>query len=138
MNGIELLKKFAEENGISDSVVSKFLSKFNNPKTMDELLELPSDMLEHVSYISYLDEPLKSFIKDNMWCERYMVIDLERVLDCLYDSLYSVVLDDVDIDDVGIENLEAKDEESKSELKKLQKVAQYIIDTKFGSVVYDW
>lgn len=136
MDTVELLKEFAKEQGIDVKEVDKFFKKWDSPKTINELLALPENLLNHVSYISYLDEPLKSFITDEMWCERYMTIELERVVDTLYDRIYNLVNDDFDEDD--IENLKIDDEEKQKELEELKVIVQYVIDTKFGSVVYDW
>jgi hypothetical protein len=142
MEVTELLKEFAKSQGINVKEVDKFLAQFNSPKNLDELLELPESMLEHVSYISWLGEPLKSFIQDEMWCERYMTIDLERVVDTLLDRKYDlargIVGDDVDFEDIDFENLEIEDAETKEKLDDLLAVEKYIVDSKFGSVVYDW
>lgn len=142
MNGIELLKEFAKERGISEAEVNKFLSKWDNPKTLDDLMQLPHDMLNHESYITWLGEPLKSFICDDMWNDRYETIELDTVVDILLDRkcdlLSGIVGDDVDFDDIDIDSLEIEDEEIKAKLKRYQEIEQYIIDTKFGSVVYDW
>lgn len=136
---IELLRKFAHAQNIDSKEVNKFLAQYENPKTLDELTSLPESLLNHISFISYVKEPLKSFIKDEMWCERYMTIDLESVADCLYDRAYNLVdSDEVDINDIGIENLTTDNEDAKEELKQLKSVAKHLVDIKFGSVVYDW
>jgi DNA-binding transcriptional MerR regulator len=127
MNGIELLKEFAKEQGIDVKEVDKFLSKWENPKTLEELMQLPHDMLNHESYITWLGEPLKSFICDDMWNDRYETIELDTVVDILQDRIYGVEEDD-----------EISEEKREKLLAKYKEIEQYIIDTKFGSVVYDW
>ena len=142
MNTVELLKEFAKEQGINVAEVDKFLSKWNSPKTLDELLNLPKNLLNHVSYISYLDDPLKSFIGDEIWWERYMTIDLHRVVDVLLDRKWDLVRDlvdeDVHFDEIDFDALTIEDEEVKERLEELKEVEKHIINIKFGSVVYDW
>jgi len=142
MNTVELLKEFAKEQGINVAEVDKFLSKWNSPKTLDELLNLPKNLLNHVSYISYLDDPLKSFIGDEIWWERYMTIDLHRVVDVLLDRKWGLVRDlvdeDVHFDEIDFDALTIEDEEVKERLEELKEVEKHIINIKFGSVVYDW
>ncbi|UGO46171.1 hypothetical protein PQE74_gp088 [Bacillus phage vB_BanS_Chewbecca] len=133
----KLLKDFAKEQGINVNEVDKFLTKRSTANTLDELLKVPEGLLNHVEYITWLGEPLKSFISNDMWNERYETISLDTVVDCLHDRICDLV--DVDLDEVDIQDLKIEDdEESQKQLEKYQKIAQYIIDTKFGSVVYDW
>uniref|UniRef100_A0AB39C7C9 Uncharacterized protein n=1 Tax=Bacillus phage KoopaTroopa TaxID=3234046 RepID=A0AB39C7C9_9CAUD len=134
----KLLKDFAKEQGINANEVDKFLTKRSTANTLDELLKVPEGLLNHVEYITWLGEPLKSFISNDMWNERHETISLDTVVDCLRDRIYDLI-DDVDLDEVDIQDLKIEDdEESQKQLEKYQKIAQYIIDTKFGSVVYDW
>lgn len=136
---ISLLNEFAQTHGIDVEEVSKFLSKYNNPQTLDELLAIPNSLLTHVKYITYIREPLKTFITDDMWMERYETVTVDTIVDCLYDRIYDLLDDDdLDIDDVGIQNLKVEDEEKQKKLEYFQKIVKYIIETKFGSVVYDW
>jgi len=137
---IELLKEFAKAQGIEVSEVHKFLEEHNSPKTLNDLMKVPEGLLNHISYISYTPQPLKSFISDEMWCERYMTIDLERVVDCLYDRVYDLFYEDedFDLDEIGIENVKADDEEKREKLEEYQAIAKCLVDEKFGSVVYDW
>ncbi|UGO47928.1 p22 protein [Bacillus phage vB_BanS_MrDarsey] len=133
----KLLKDFAKEQGINVNEVDKFLTKRSTANTLDELLKVPEGLLNHVEYITWLGEPLKSFISNDMWNERHETISLDTVVDCLRDRIYDLI--DVDLDEVDIKDLKIEDdEESQKQLEKYQKIAQYIIDTKFGSVVYDW
>ena len=119
----DLLLEFAEENNIPKEKVAEFLRKKNDISTLEELENLPTELLNHISYISYCPEPLRSYISDRMWVERYMTIDLERVTDC--------IRDDMEYDDNG----EPIDSENNREL---QKIIDCMIKEKFGSVVYDW
>lgn len=142
MNGIDLLKKFAESKGISEKEVHEFLREHNSPKTLDDVLALPHDLQKHEKYITWVGEPLQSFISDEMWCERYKTIKVDRIVECIYDRIYSLFDmeedDDFDIDEIGIENVTIDDEENKEKLEYYKSVAKYIINTKFGSVIYDW
>lgn len=122
----EFLLEFALENGIKESVVHRFLARKSHVETLEDLENLPDEMREHIDYISYCPEPLKSFIIDEMWCERHKTIDLERVADKLRESM------DYDEND---EPMSVEDSETNREL---QKVIDCMIDCKFGSVTYDW
>lgn len=136
---IELLKEFAKAQNIDLKEVDKFISQYGIPKTLGELVELPKALKEDVDYISYVGEPLKSFIQDEMWCERYMTIDVERVAECLADRIYELLdSEEIDVWEAEIASLTTDDESKKDELEKLKEVSQYMLDTKFGSVVYDW
>lgn len=116
MDTVTILNEFAAAQGINKSEVDAFLSKYNSPKTLKDLSKLPTDMLEHISYITRLEEPLKSFIEeyDN---ERYETIDLEEVIDWLEESKY----------DAG-----------EDQMKKFKAIEEQILKMNFGSVVYDW
>ncbi|UGO50980.1 hypothetical protein PQE70_gp127 [Bacillus phage vB_BanS_Nate] len=133
----KLLKDFAKLHGININEVDKFVVERSSAKTLKELLKVPEGLLNHVDYITRLGEPLKSFISNDMWNDRYETIELDTVVDCLHDRISDLI--DVDLDKVDIKDLKIEDdEESQKQLEKYQKIAQYIIDTKFGSVVYDW
>jgi len=136
----ELLKDFAKSQGINVKEVDKFLSEYNSPKTLNDLQKVPEGLLEHINYITYVQQPLKSFISNEMWCDRNETVDLETVIDCLYDRVYDLLDedDDFDLDEVGIENVKADDEEKREKLEEFQAIAKQLVDTKFGSVVYDW
>lgn len=135
----KLLKEFAQLHNIDGKEVDKFLSKYDNPKTLNDLVNLPEEMRKNIDYITWVSEPLQSFISDEMWCERHMRHDLDEVIDCLYDRIYNLLdEDDLDIDDVGVENLTTDDENKKEELEGYLAVAKCLVDSKFNSVVYDW
>jgi hypothetical protein len=125
MDAITLLKEFAQSKGISEKEVLEFLSKYDNPQTIEDLLKLPHDMLNHEPYISYLEEPLKDFIKEHIAYDRYETIDLEQVIDRINDIKYDLEEDE-----------DEKDNEEM--LETLKEVEKQIISSKFGSVVYDW
>jgi hypothetical protein len=139
---IDLLKEFAKTQGIDVKEVDKFLKQYDNPKTLDELIALPNNLLNHYSYIGDVKDPLYSFIKDDMWCERYQTVELDTVVDIVLDRKYGLVQDllgdDVDFDEVDYDSLEIEDEEIKQKLDNLLKIEKYLIDSKFGSVEYDW
>lgn len=121
MDRIKFLKSFAESQGIDLKEVDKFLAQWEEPMTLDDLLNTPDDALNHIDYISYLDEPIHTFITEEMWCERHQTVTLERVVNSLEDRIMDAI--------------ERDDEEVLEELREVEKC---IIETKFGSVVYDW
>lgn len=122
----EILLEFAQEHGIKESEVHRFLASKSKVETLEDLENLPEGMLNHMSYIVDCPEPLKSFIKEEMWINRYQTIELERVADVLRDRME---YDDND-EPISIEDSETN--------RKLQKVIDCIIKCKFGSVVNDW
>jgi hypothetical protein len=132
MDGIQLLRKFAKEEGIDPKRVDAFLSKFNNPKTLEELMELPHDLLKHFDYIGDVQDPLYSFIKgfDLNRCE---VVDLDRIADNILDNKYYYE-QQLEEDECTIE--EAK--KAKAKLEKYEAIIKQLIDIKFGSLEYDW
>ncbi|QIW89727.1 hypothetical protein PQE71_gp045 [Bacillus phage Izhevsk] len=142
MDAIQLLKQFAEKQGIDVKEVDKFVKEMSTANTLADVVKLPHDMQKHVDYITYLQDPLKSFIQEEMYNNRYETITVDEVIDILYDRTY-YLLDadnelDLDIDEIGFENLTTDDEDKKKELEKLKAVGQHIIDIKFGSVTMDW
>lgn len=141
MDTKDMLKAFALSQNINVKEVDKFLSQFENVKTLKELRKTPKSIREDIDYITWVKEPLKSFIEDEMWCERHMTIDLEDIVDCLYDRIYNLLDDenpDLDIDEVGVENLTTENEDNKEELEGFIAVAKSLVDQSFNSVVYDW
>lgn len=136
-----ILKEFATLHNIDLKEVNKFMERYNNPKTLNGLINLPESMRKNIDYITRVDEPLKSFISDELWCERYMTKDLDDVVDSLYDRIYYLLRDenpDLDLDVVGVENLTTENEDKKEQLEKLKAVAKSLVEQKFNSVVYDW
>ena len=140
MDTVKLLKQFAREHGINHFEVDKFLEKFSNPKTLEDVINLPHDMQTHHNFISYVGEPLKSYIMNRIYDgNRYETLKVDSLVDYLYDSAYDLLdADNMDIDGVGFENLQTSIEESKEELENLKAIAQHIVKTRFGSVVLDW
>lgn len=123
----EILLEFAQEHGIKESeVLHRFLASKSKIETLEDLENLPEGMLNHIDYIVYCPEPLKSYIQNEMWINRYQTITLERVVDRIRDSME---YDDND-EPMGVEDSETN--------RKLQKVIDCMIECKFGSVVNDW
>lgn len=139
---IDLLKAFAKSQDIDVTEVYEFLKQYDNPKTLDELIELPNNLLNHHSYIGDVEEPLYSFIKDDMYCERYQTVSLDTIIDVVLDRKYDLVQDlldeDVDFDEVDYDSLEIEDEEVKKQLDNYLNIEKYLVESKFGSVEYDW
>lgn len=125
MDAITLLKEFAQSKGISEKEVREFLSKYDNPSTMEDLFKLPHDMLQHEPYLSWVKEPLQSFIADHIAYDRYETISLGQVVERM--------------EDIKCDLEEDEDQKDNEEmLETLKEVEKQIISSKFGSVVYDW
>lgn len=122
----DILLEFAQEHGIKESEVHRFLAKKLDIKTLEDLENLPEDMREQFRFIGDIPRPLREFI-DNSWdTQRHKTYTLERIADGIRDRM--------DYDD-NDEPMSVEDSETNS---KLQKVIDCMIDCRFGSVVYDW
>jgi len=133
-NSIELLKLFAQSQGIDIREVDKFMNSFDTPKTLADLANLPTDLLEHYDYITHVPQPLQDFISDEMTPEKYETVDLDQVLECIDDRRYHLE----DEDPNGYYRKKFTDEEIAEKLKNLVEVEKCVIATKFGSVENDW
>jgi hypothetical protein len=143
METVKIMKEFAKEFGIAPSEVDKFMEKRFTPKTLDDVMSLPYDLQNHVKYISWLDEPLYSFMKEYYDGQRYETIEVDRVVDRLYDRIYDLIdSDEFDAEDVFEEGFDIDelrlDAKKKAELERYIGIAEHIITTKFGSVTMDW
>lgn len=123
MNMVEAMKEFAKEHGIETYEVNKFLKRFKNPTTVEELMTFPHDMLEHVEYATYLNDTIQKFIDCEIPKNRYETVTLKRVVEEL---------------NYMKSQLDEEDEDYEKDLKKIRKVEEAVLDTKFGSVVWDW
>jgi hypothetical protein len=132
MNGIDLLRKFAKEEGIDPKRVDAFLNKFNNPQTLEELMELPHDMLKHFNYINDVDGPLYEYLKKRE-CHRHEVITLDDIADSILDNKYYY---ESKIEEGKVDNEEMPVIAEK--LAKYEKIIKQLIQIKFGSIEYDW
>lgn len=141
MDTKDMLKAFALSQNINVKEVDKFLSQFENVKTLKELMGIPEPLREDIDYITWVDDVIGDFISDEMCPDRNETIKLERVVDILYDRIYYLLKDenpDLDIDEVGIENLTTENEDNKEELEGYIVVAKSLVKQNFNSVVYDW
>jgi hypothetical protein len=118
MNTVDLLKEFAKINNIENAKMYEFLRKYEYPKTIEELVNLPTDMLNHHRFFSRIDDPLQTFIRDKISKDRYETIDLKRVVSSLENYLC--------------------DYDSESDRVYAKEIENYLIKSKFGSIVYDW
>lgn len=137
MDTIAILHDFAKKHSIPKKEVELFLNQFAQPKTMEEIEDLPHDMQTHYDYITMVPEPLQTFIADELDMERHATVDLDLLIEALYDRAYSYV-DSDNYHDEDIQNFETIDEEFASELEKIKAVAKQVVDVKFGSAVMDW
>lgn len=129
MKTIEYLKLFAQEQGIDVNEVSRFLNKYKNPQTLDDLLAMPSDMLNHLRHTTDLDEAIKEYIFA-FNPRRYETIELDRLVDDLRDNM--------NYHKYRFEEGKMPQVEFDEKMKLLRAVEQKMIETKFGSVVINW
>jgi hypothetical protein len=130
VDGISLLREFAKKEGIDLKRVDAFLRKFNNPQTLEELMELPDAMLKHFDYIGDVKDPLYSFIKEEFELNRREVLDLERIADSILDNKYYY--------ESKLEEGKMTENQVRLKLDKYDAVIKQLIEIKFGSIEYDW
>lgn len=131
MDATSMLYDFARAEGIDSKRVDAFLSKISNPQTLDELVELPYDMLKHFSYINDVKDPLYSYIKDTFELYKCEVLTLDRLADNLLDNKHYC---ERHLQDGNI--LESK--RMKEKLDKYEAIIKQLIQIKFGSIENDW
>lgn len=129
MNGIELLRIFAKEEGIDSNRVDAFLNKFQNPNTIEDLMKLPHDMLNHFNYINDVDGELYEYLKSRDY-NRYQVINLDSIADSIHDNMWYVKS--------KLEKGTISEEEARTEIDKYEAIERQLINLKFGSIEYDW
>ena len=130
MDATELLKAFARSQGIDIKRVDKFLNKFNTPKTLEELMGMPHDLLNHEDYITSIKEPLKSYIKEELDPSRHETITLERLGEAL--------LDDISYTKTKFSEGKISEDDYLEKIEHIEEVKKEAIRIKFGSVEYDW
>jgi len=123
MDMVEVMEEFAKEHGIETDEVNKFLKRFKNPTTLEELMDFPHDMLKHTKYATFLDDTIKKFIDCEIAKNRYETITLKTVMKELNHRK---------------SHLDEEDEDYEKDLKKIKKVEEALLATKFGSVVWNW
>lgn len=123
MNMVEAMEEFAKKHGIDTDEVDIFLERFESPTSLEELMTFPHDMLEHTKYATWIDDTIQKFIDCEIPKNRYETITLKRVVETL-EHMKS--------------ELDEEDEDYEKDLKKIKKVEEAVLDTKFGSVVWDW
>ena len=138
-----LLKEFAKEKGIDEKEVDVFMEKRNNPKTMKDIIDMPSDLTKHYSDLFELPKILNTFVKKEIsYISRNEIIDSDRFVEVWCDCVYHIMEDTDDyLEDLTLEQIEElKPElEEKTELMNFYKeVAKAIFEEKFGSFKNDW
>ncbi|WP_442638009.1 DUF7020 family protein [Rossellomorea marisflavi] len=139
----KLLKEFAKEKGIDEKEVDVFMENRNNPKTLNDIINMPSDLTKHYSDLFELPEILNAFVKKEIdYLSRNEIVDSDRFIEIWCDSTYHIMGDtDDDLWDFTLEQIEElKPEfEEKTELMNFYKeVAKAIFEEKFGSFKNDW
>lgn len=131
----DLLIKFAKANGLKSTHVDEFLAGMTQVNTLEDLEKVPDSLLTHYDWIGEPEEAINEFIKNEMWAERHQTIDLDNILDCLYDRLDEFTDGECDdFEELEIENYEA----NRGGLEVLVEVKEALIKSKFGSVRNDW
>lgn len=116
-----LLTLFAKENGIDEAKVVKFLKKFEDPTTLEELLQYPQDLLNHKKHIGFLSGIMEQFLEQYVCPERHETVTLQKMVDTI----------------VRVRK-QAHAEQDKNELAIMRRVEREIINEKYGSIKYDW
>lgn len=148
MNSFQLLNQFAKEHGISEEEVNEFANKISNVNTLNELGNLPKDMLTHYKYKDELrDKMLKEYIGEFI-TNRYETKTLDDIMDSLLDEFYVIaenykkILQVYDYEEFEREIVELDisimSDEDKKKIERLLNIRQAIIDNKFGSIKWDW
>lgn len=134
------MEEFAEKNQIEKVVVADFIEKAKECKTLQDVLNLPYELQSHSNYVP--DEPLYSYVREWDYAERHETVTLKSLLESLTDSINDLVeADEVILEDLTKEDIKALlplDEDDSEELSKLKEILIHLIDTRFGSFVFDW
>lgn len=116
-----LLMLFAKENGIDESKVDRFLKKFEEPKTLEDLLQYPQDLLNHKEHISYLSKTMEQFLEHYVCPSRHETVTLQQMVDTIFRV-----------------RKQAHQEQDKNELSIMRRVEKEIVHEKYGSIKYEW
>jgi len=137
-----LLKAFAEENGLDVQTVEVFMEKRNHPKTLDDIVDMPYDLKSHFSDVVELPSAISQYVKGYLHLSRNEVVESERLIEDWCDSVsflnkeLDVRLWDFTLED--IRNLKPELEKDQEKMDFLKKVGEEIFEVKFGSLKYDW
>lgn len=137
-----LLKAFAEENGLDVSTVEVFMEKRNHPKTLDDIVEMPNDLKSHFSDLTEVTPFILQYVKGYLHLSRNEIVESERLIEDWCDSIsflnqdMDVRLWDFTLED--IQNLKATQDADQEKMEFLKKVGKEIIEVKFGSLKNDW
>lgn len=144
MNAIELLKEFAKEKGIDENEVDAFIEKRKrNPKTLNDIINMPYDLKTHYSDVFALPDTIRAFVDKEMdYIPRHKVVDTDRLVGVWCDRTDDIMKDRYE-DLWGytlekIEQIEPESEAKKEEMDFLKEVAKAIFSEKFGSFKNDW
>lgn len=147
MNTIDWIKEFAEEHGIDEGKANSFIEKNFGAKTLDDVENLPDDLQTAYDFISEVPEPLRSYLDREFYHgERYKTVYVSDIIERLSEDINELLSDsdkyeDDSILEMNIEQIRAltvEDEDVVYPLGLLKTVAINIIETKIGSVVFDW
>lgn len=147
MNTTDWLKTFAKEQGISTDIVEGFIAKNFGVQTLNDILNSPGDLLENYDFITYVPEPLSTYIMANHYHgERYKTQDVGYVIERIQEEFDEIKFtsptaqnkDILDLTIDEIKSLKADNPDEEAELNQLKELAICIIEDKFGSAVLDW
>lgn len=126
----EVLIQFARENKVDLAAVDKFLGVDITPTELEELLKLPEHQLKHYQDVAYIGNNIAEFLAEYMEPNRYSKVTLARIADYLKDR-EEHAKKELDADHIDQDDYEERMEFYKS-------IKEELVETKFGSVIYDW
>ena len=151
----EVLRLFAQENGIPEENVDDFISKLTKADTLKELCNVPESLLNHYEHIGELEGDIYEFIKEEDY-SLYERIEVKPLSEYLLDKIGTILYRNKESLDIGLTTQEIETgnywliedyisgvdmaliKEDKEEYQQLVNARKQQIEEKFGSVVYDW
>lgn len=124
-----------------------FIEKNFGVKTLNDILSSPEDLLENYRFITYVPEPLSTYIMDNLYHgDRYKTQEVGYVIERIQEEFDEIEFatqseenkDILDLTIDEIKSLKADNPDDEDELTQLKELAVCIIENKFGSAVLDW
>lgn len=126
----EVLIQFARENKVDLAAVDKFLGVDVTPTTLEELLNIPEHQLKHYKDIAYIGSNISTFLQEEMEPSRHAKVTLARIVDFLNDEIARVLK--------AHEDGHIDEEDCGYTMDYYEEVKKELIETKFGSVIFDW
>ncbi|QEG04221.1 hypothetical protein [Bacillus phage BC-T25] len=131
MKGLrEVLIQFARENKVDLAAVDKFLGADVAPTGLEELLKLPEHQLTHYQDVAWIGNNTSEFLAEYMEPSRHSKVTLAKIVDYL-NYKEEQAKKELDGDHIDQDDYEERMEFYKS-------IKEELVETKFGSVIYDW